>query len=380
MTMVAPPARGAGRQRQAPAQPQAQALVPFIDGTYEYSEPIATYTVTPGASSQDLPVTNIIPGGFLRGVSLIVTSTGGTQGTGVFSADNPWSLFGSLTFESIDGTPMLYPMNGWSYYCAARYTRPWSGDPATDETAFYASGANPAFRLSYYLEARATLGCVPNTDARAQYRFRATVNPLSSANPSGGLYTTLGTATAPTVTVAVALETYAQPPRATYTGAPVQPLPPGLALQRFLSHQIDNVGTGDNTVKEQRTGNLIRSLILVFRDTNGNRVDLTSDPIRWRVDNTQLLVESRNRRDYEMWKFFSQQTSPGVASVGRPTGVYVYPRWQNPGEMLGQAWLETIEATFLQFEVLGAASGGTMECITEDLVPVGGVVPQLQNI
>jgi len=377
VTMVQPGARRpASRGQQPPAGPPP---VPFHAGTYEYSEPIATYTVTPGATSQDLPVTNIIPGGFLRGVNILVTSTGGAQGTGVFSPDNPFSLFGALTIESIDGGPIKYPMNGYSYYLESRFCRPWAGDPATDPA--FASGANPAFRFAFFLESRGTIGVVPNTDARAQYRLRMTVNPLASTNPANGLYTTAGTATAPNVTVAVTLETYAQPPRTTYTGAPVQPLPRGLALQRFLSHQVDNVGTGDNTIKEQRTGNLIRTLILVFRDTNGVRTDLTTDPIRVRVDNTQIVVENRARRDFEMYKFFQTVTAPGIATVAvRPTGVYVYPRWQAPGEVRGQGWLQTIEATFLQFEVLGAASGGTMECITEDLVPVGGVPPELANL
>lgn len=373
-------AAGAGGGARPAAAAPAMAVVPFVDGSYEYSEIIATYAVTPGAAAQDLPVTNVIPGGFLRGLTIIVTSTGGAQGTGVFSADNPFSLFNYLTLESIDGTPILYPMNGYSYYLTSRYARPWAGDEALDSTGAYATGANPAFRMSFFCEARGTLGVLPNTDARAQYRLRMNVNPLSSSNPAGGLYTTLGTATAPNVTVAVALETYAQPPSKTLTGAPIQPIPDGIGMQRFVSHQIDNIGTGDNTIKENRTGNLIRSLILVIRDSTGNRVDLTTDPIRMRVDNTQLLVENRNRRDYEMMKFFQMYTAPGVATSVRPTGVYVFPRWQQPGEMRGQGWLETTEATFLQFEVLGGPASGTMECITEDFAPVGMVPAYLENI
>lgn len=352
--------------------------VPFVDGTYEYSEIISTTVVTPGATAQDLPSVNIIPGGFLRGVSIYVTSTGGAIGTGVVSPDNPWSLFNSITLESIDGTPILYPMDGYAHYVWSRYTRPWDGDPALDPS--FVSGINPSFRLSFYVESRATLGVLPNTDARAQYRLRMTVNPLTSTQPSLGLLTTLGTATAPTVTITVALETYAQPPATTLSQVPIQQVPDGVGMQRFVSRQIDAAVAGTMTIKENRTGNLIRSHILIVRDSTGTRIDLTADPIRQRLDNTQLFVEQRARRDYFMWKFLNMQTAPGVAASTRPTGVYVFPRWQDPGSVKGIGWMETTEASFLQFELNGAPNAGTVQTITEDLAPVAMVPAYLENI
>lgn len=366
----------AGAPAAAPMQ-----VVPFIAGTYEYSEPITSQTVTLGASQQDLLPVNITPGGFLRGVTIIVTSTAGTLGTGVVSADAPFSIFNYITLESIDGTPIIYPLNGYSHYLSQRYLRPFdAGDPALDTAASFSATINPAFRMSLFTESRATLGCLPNTDARAQYRLRMSLNPLSSANPAGGLLTTLGTATAPNVTVQVALQVYAQPPRATLTGAPIQQVPDGIAAQRFISNQFDSVGTGQNTVKLNRVGNLIRTIILVFRDTTGNRTDLTTDPIRLRVDNTQLLVENRITRDYLDWKWYQMVTAPGVPTSARPTGVYVFPRWQDPGALRGVGWLETSPATFLQWEINGAAASGSMQQIVEDLALVGPLPAYLENI
>lgn len=356
----------------------AAGIVPFVDGTYEYSEIISTQTVTPGASAVDLGSVNIIPGGFLRGVSIYVSSTGGTLGTGTVSPDNPWSLFNNITLESIDGTPILYPMDGYAHYTWMRYTRPWDGDPALDPT--FVSGINPVFRLFFAVESRATLGVLPNTDARAQYRLRMTINPLTSAQPAGGLLTAVGTATAPTVTITVALETYAQPPATTLSQIPIQQVPDGVGMQRFVSRQIDAAVSGTMTIKENRTGNLIRSHILIVRDTNGIRIDLTADPIRQRIDNTQLFVEQRARRDYLMWRFLNMQTAPGVATSTRPTGVYVFPRWQDPGTIRGIGWLETTEASFVQFELNGAPSGGSVQTITEDLAPVALVPAYLENI
>ncbi len=368
----------AGAPAQAPAAAPAMPVVPFMDGTYEYNEIITTITFTPGASSVDLPLVNITPGGFLRGITLLVTSTGGVLGAGVLSPDAPWSLFNTITMESIDGTPIMFPMNGYAYYLASRYCRPWDGDPALDPG--FSSTVNPSFRLRLFPEARATLGVLPNTDARAQYRLRLTANPATSANPAGGLFTTAPT-TPPTVTVTVILETYAQPPQQTLGGAPVQRTPDGMGVQRFLSHQvITGLSTGDNTMQFTRTGNLIRDLLLVFRDATGVRTDLTQDPIRVRVDNTQLMVETRGHRDLSMWQFYNSMTAPGVAASVRPTGVYCWPRWQVPGDMKGQGWLETSEATYLGWEVLGAAAAGSCEVITEDLAVVSAVPPYLENI
>lgn len=362
----------------APAN-QGAGMVPFIDGTYEYTENMTTLTVVPGATAVELPPINIIPGGFLRGVTLIVTSTGGTLGTGVVSPDNPWSLFNYITLESIDGTPILYPIDGYAHYAASRFFRPWDGDPAVDPS--FVSGINPAFRLTFFVESRATLATLPNTDARAQYRLRLAVNPLTSTNPALGLLTTVGTATPPTVTINVALQTYAQPPAHTLNGAPIQQSPDGVGMQRFISRQIDIASAGSMTLKEGRTGNLIRTLLLIVRDSTGVRIDLTADPVRLRIDNTQLFVAQRALIDLNMWKFYSAFTAPGVAAVPvRPTGVYAFPRWQDPGNAKGVGWLETTEATFLQFELNGAPAGGQIQTITEDLAPVAPVPAYLENL
>lgn len=366
-------------QTQPPAAPPVQ-VVPFLSGTYEYTEPITSQTVTLGAAQQDLLPVQITPGGFLRGVTIIVTSTGGALGTGVLSADAPFSIFNYITLESIDGTPIIFPMNGYSHYLASRYTRPWDADPALDSSASFSATINPAFRLFLSVESHATLGVLPNTDARAQYRLRMSLNPGSSTNPAGGLLTTLGTATLPTVTVAVALQAYAQPPRATLTGAPIQQVPDGIAAQRFLSNQFDNVGTGQNTVKLQRVGNLIRTLVLVFRDSTGNRTDLTTDPMRLRVDNTQLFVQNRSTLDFYMMRWYQMITAPGQAASARPTGVYVYTRWQDPSDLLGVGWLETSPATFVQWEINGAAASGSMQQIIEDIALVGPLPSYLENI
>jgi hypothetical protein len=361
-------------QGQAPAAP----LIPFMAGSYEYSEPISSIVATTGASQQDFVVL-ITPGGFLRGVTLATSSAGGVLGAGVLSTDAPWIGLANTSIESIDGTPLLYPMPGLEAYYESKFARSWDGDPQQDPQ--FSNTVNPTFNLRYFIESHMTLGVLPNTDARAQYRLRLSVAPTSV------LFTTAPT-TPPTLTIQVYLETYAQPPASDYAGNGIAQLPDGLVIQRFVSREIFNTNGGNQILKSNRVGNLIRSLILIVRSSAvpSVRIDLTADPIRWRLDNTQLLNEQRQRRIYENDRFYNfgvfTQGTGGTGSVGviRPTGLYVYPRFHNPGAMDGMYWLPTTEATYLAYELNGTPAGGTVEIITEDLAPAGAVPSYLMGI
>ena len=380
---MANPSGASATQSKAPA-----AQVPFLAGSWEYSEWMAQDTLTIGNSIEY--VHQITPGGFLRGITFSLTSSGGTLGTtATLAGDAPWSVIQSMTLESIDGTPILYPMLGYSYYLVARYCRPWDGDPANDQASSsagsgvggYSATINPSFRLRFFVEGRITIGVLPNTDARAQYRLRYTIAPL--VQPAGSAYGLVSVSTgvtAPVLTMNLYLETYAQPPQVDYAGNPIVQIPDGLTLQRFVSHQAgDNTNTGTFTIKENRVGNLVRALILVQRNSANVRTDLTADPIRWRLDNTQLLSEYRDRRDFEMDRFGRQQQASHYNSV-RPSGVYIWFRYHNPGQMDGNYWLPTTEASYLQFELNGGQSSGTLESITEDLAPAGPVPSYLQGL
>lgn len=348
------------------------AAVPFAAASYEYSEPMFVDTVTPGASAQEFQH-NITPGGFLRGVTLSVQTP--TAGTGLtIGADGPAAFFNSISIESIDGTPILYPMGGYAYQLVSKYCRPWDGDPIQDP-AMRATPTALTYRIRFFNELRQTLGCMPNTDARALYRIRYSVAPSAQIWTAGTIPTGM--------TVSGYFEAWAQPDRNSATGAPNVQVPDGLAFQRFVSHEIFPTTGGAQTFKLNRVGNLTRTHILVFRNSSGARVDLTAGPIRWRKDNQQILVETLDRRDYEMWRFFHEpwgfgtdvnqpDSTPGPA---RPPGVYVYPRWHNVGSRDGQPWLATTEATYDQFEVAGAPAGGSVEVITEDLAPTVAVPP-----
>lgn len=348
--------------------------LPFLYGTNPYTELVTlpnsgVYTLT--GAQQDFTV-NLNPSGFLRGVTIQVRSTGGVIGTGVLNGDGPFNLFANLQLDSIDGSNINFPMNGYNAFLSSKYFRPWEGDPRV--YSVYSNTINPAFDLRFFNESHATLGVLPNTDARAQYKLRFSLPALS------GFLATLGTATTPTVTITVALETYAQPPLQDLYGRSIAQIPDGMILQRFVSREQQTTQSGVSTIRSNRVGNMIRNQLLIFRNSSGVRTDLTGDPIRIRTDATSFGTEQGIHNIYNQDRLLIGEFGQ-TATGARPTGVYSFPQWHNTATLQGTSWLDTSSATFLQYEVNGAAANGTCEIITEDiaLIQVDGVQTQIPS-
>jgi hypothetical protein len=345
-------------------------VVPFFYGSNWYVEKFASDSWQLTTSSQEF-VHNINPGGFLRGVRVEVSSTGGVGGTA--AADNPWNVFQSISLENIDGAPIQYPMSGYAYFLSQFFFRPWLGVP--NARFDYAAGINPSFSLFMQPEIRHTAGVLANTDARALYRIRATVNTAATVITGGS--------TAPTLTINYYLETWAQPDTKDLHQNPIDPLPSGLNLATLRRHQIVtlNPASSANTIQLSNTGNEMRGIMMVVRDSNSVRQDYLTDPIRWRLDNRQLGSYSPKEVFNQMGDFYDNL---GNGTFARPTGVYCWPRFYQPGHMKGQGWLQTTNATFMIFESTtnsgAGGSNGTIEIITDEVVPVGPVPMELESI
>ena len=360
--------------------------IPFIVGSNCYREaPFSTNVFQLGAASQEF-VNNVTPGGFLRGVTMQVTSTGGVIGAGVLANDIPYSILQSCSLEDISGGPILYPMGGYQYALCQKYLRPWDGDPS--KRANFSATINPAFTIRFFAEVKDTLAVLANTDARAQYRFRYTLAAANQAGPYG--LTTTAATTNPTVTVKLYIESWAQPDLNDLLGNPVQQIPDGLACSRFLMHEQPAITAANNVVRQTLTGNELRGLIFVVRngDANKTRVDLTdanASAIDFRLDARRLWKMTPSQLIEEMNAFYIQLAS-GVWT--RETGVFVVPRYSGPpasGDALGgqgEYWLQTVEQTLLQMEFGGGditTSPGTFEIIYDALAIAGELAPDLEG-
>ncbi len=377
----AAPGAVAGAQG-APAQaPAAGGALPFEYGSNQYREaPFDTNTVTLDTTSHDR-VLSITPGGFLRGVTLQITSASGVLGTtAALVGDSPFSILSSISIEDISGGPILYPMDGFAYSVVQKYARPWAGDPRL--RAGFSNTINPAFTLRLFTEVKDTLGVLANTDARAQYRLRYTLAPLVRTGHYGLVTVSTGV-TAPAVTVDAYLETWASPDLNDLLENPIGQLPDGLIASRFNMHEVPSIVSGSNVVRFTLTGNEIRCLIMIIRDgdaaqTRDAWTDANAGTIRLRLDNRQLWAMRQSQIVEEMADFYDFL---GNGTWTRETGVYVIPRFRMGQE--GDYWLQTVEQTLFQLEFNGADLGtspGTLEIIYDVLAIAGAVPDRLEGI
>ena len=389
----------------APTQGQSGAGVgsnPFQIATNLYAEKNLQ-----GAQTNLLLSANPVVGGgsvnagqFLRSLRLMYrTVTAGATGTALL-LDGPFSAFTQLDLTNVDGSEILYNMTGYAYYLGHKYFRPWLADPvhAYDFTIPSATSGGSC-TLPLMPEIRFTAGCLANTDTRSQYRF-----DYSLSGAGLGAY-----ATYPTVALIPYMDAWAQPDAMDLQSTPNQPVPPGVNLQVKRRHQIFtlNANGSDNVLLSTLTGNAIRGALLVTRNATNVRVDGFTDPIYWQLDNRSLgrLNPDIVRQwcedfynDYDIYGMASQ--APGAAGAfantnasdaiaatgiynnagGDDLGVYVFPRFMDPGDMYGQGWLYTANSTKLQWESVTQNSATTAELICDEVYPVGAVDPMLVDI
>lgn len=353
--------------------------IPFEQGSNQKQVRITSYTYTLTAGGSQEFVTDITPGGFLRGVRIGWTSTGGVLGPGTLQPDGSAAIFSSVSLENIDGGLFIYPMNGFAHKMHSKYRRPWEGDPSKrsgNTPEAWNDSINPSGSLRIANEIRGTAGVLSNTDARAKYRIRFTLGPGS--NLASGTPTTW-----PTITVVLYAEVWAQVDAADLQGNSIEELPPGLAMSHIIRHQILplNSGGSGNTFQLTNTGNEIALIMAIVRDQNGVRQDYFSDPIRRTLDERTLGVESPTETWHLMEDFYLFLQN-GTST--RETGVYVWPRFRHPGSMQGQFWQPTTSGTYYVYETATAAglgaNTGTVEWITDEIVPLAPIPVQLDGI
>jgi hypothetical protein len=354
---------------------QAGAVVPFVVGSNLYREaPFATFTQALDANSHE-NVVNVTPGGFLRGIVMQITSINGVLGAGVLAADAPWTLISSVSVEDISGGSVLYPMTGFAAFIKQKYFQPWEGDPS--KRAGFSNTVNPAFTLRLSVELRDTLCVLANTDARAQYRVRFTFAPSTAT------FSTAPT-TPPTVTANLYFSPWAQPDAHDLLGNPIEQVPPGLGASRFVMHELPALAAGSNVIRHTLMGNEIRAVAWIVRNSLGARVDLTdanTGPIDFRLDNRRLWKMKPSQIIEEMNWFYEQLAN---GSSVREVGVYVIPRFRDPGRLIGEYWLQTVEQTLLQAELngadLGANAPGSLEVLYDELAVAGALPAELEGI
>lgn len=354
-----PPQQGTGAS-PAPASVRA---VPFAQASHHGCEQGPTFTVTPGASQQVLGQgpTPLPATGYLRRVIIELSTTAAGTG-GVGSGDYPADIFNDISLTDTNGAP-IFDLSGYNTLLANTYggyagAPDWRNDPD-----YSASSTSPAISPYVPLELDNTgLGSPANLSASSAYRLKLIVDAAAniwSVAPGAN----------PTFTVNVFCEYWTLPNPTDGSGRPQETAPPFAGTLQLWSQQPNiSVSAGANRIPLNRTGNLFRTVLGVFRaSAGGPRSDAPiGDPVILRWDDIWLDIVDRRTIRKRMREYSNDLTA-------RDTGVYIFGLYNYGADRFTggrsvASWLPTVSAT--RFEIstpAGSGAGGTLDFIINDV-------------
>lgn len=371
-----------GNSVGGPGVPQTEAnppggMVPFRRATTGRTSllPVTGPSVIT-ASTQ--PVQTVVDGsGYIYGIDLFVSATGGVNGAAAVAAqeDAPYSALSSIVFGDVNGE--LINLDGFSLFLANLYggysDHPLDGSSDANVFSAIATGAAPAtgnfaFHLTVpiAINRRSLLGLVANQDRAQKYSLRTDIAASSA------IYSTAPDTTLPSVTITKTYDNYAVPAAQNANGAAQQQVPPKFGVLHFLTQSVNpSAPSGGSTVQHYlpRLGNTIRLLILVFRSTSGSRATAESTMptrISLKLGDTPIFTEAVAYRRALMFARYGFDAPDGVLVYDFITDVI-----NQAGAEMGEDYAFTNGLVNCQFEVTypaGWGAGSSLTVITDDLV------------
>lgn len=376
------PAAGNGQAKGQPA-PAARA---FRIGVQSHDEINYDESRQLLAGTIDLPVLNVPPAGFLRGIYVDVQCvTAGNAATVAFAANAPFNVIDTIQLEDVNSAPIIGPLNGFDLYLVNKYGGYFfSDDPKSSPSYSVTTGAGATggsfgfiLRLPVELVNRDAMGVLPNKSGTSMFKVRTRLAP--SATP----YTTPPT-TAGTVQVRMAQVDWWDPDQTDLKGRPQAQNPPAVQTTQFWSKASPVANPGQLRVQLERVGLLIRNLIFVVTDNAGSRtVGETSFPDPFILQYEANVLITRLKR---IWRHQIAQNYGYAAAIdtaeGRDSGVYVEPFnldfGLKPGAETRRGYLPTSSAARLEVQgTLGGAGTHTITILTNDVSPGNGDDAQL---
>jgi len=359
----------------AATQPSATGITPFRRATKEHREPVNTsvFTLSTSVQSPAGGVVSIPAYGYLRGLKITVTISGGA-GTVVFNEDAPWNILQNLIFAEPNGAQIVQFSSGYHLFLAGKYGgyQGWN-DPKATFYSFSTTGGNGqiTYWLPLELNNRDGLGALPNQNAAALFQLRYSVSAAST------IFSTVPT-TMPTVTVAVQAYEFDQPQSST-DGMANQTTPPSMNTTQFWSEQQYPVVTGNNRIRLTRVGNYIRHLGFVYRASTRAAGDTAfPDPAELDLDARPVdFVPKVLWRDTMYARYgYSPNTLDGQAAGTQDSGVYWYDLAHEFDGSVGfenrDGWWKTYGSSRLEL-VGNFSSAGTLTVLTNDVAVASNV-------
>lgn len=356
------------------AQAAPVALVPFTRAAKEHIEQFSDISHTIGSASSAAAPIDIPAYGYLRGVYLLVTATGGTGTVAVAEPDAPFSALQDISIQDVNGAPIVGPVDGYELYLLNKWGGYFRGSMDPRQLPDYSATATSGdftFLLYIPIEVgkRDGLGSLANMNGASTYKLRYTFAAESS------VYSTNPT-TAPSVEVKAFLDAWTPPTATDAQGNAQATEPPANGTTSYWSKQIFNLAaSGQQTLALRRVGNYIRNHIYIFRDSSGDRAADFPDPL-------DTYWDSRLLKSYaaDVWRtsmshktgFTGTDDSAGALDTGVYVEDYMHEFDGKLGYELRDGWLPTTQSTRL--ELVGSwGAAGTVTVITNDVSPAGQV-------
>lgn len=369
MATTAPAKNGASKK--APMPPRQ-----FRVGVQSHEENNYDQTLTQSSSTQDYPVFELPPQGFLRGIFLqfdgFSTNSAATVAYASNQLDAPFNIIDTVTLEDTNSKPLLGPVGGYDLYLINKYGGYHFGSDPKESPEYAAdSGANDinvkfVLYLPVELVARDTLGSLPNKSGTNKFRIRTRL--AASATVFG---------TAPTEALSCRLRytpvNWWEPDATDIKGRPLAQNPPAVQTTQYWTKGVYNVSSGDNRIQvQQGLGYLVRNYIFINRTTgdlrsstsDGNWPDPATIQFEANVLIDRLATQWRDRIFRDFGYKVPVATSDVVAATGgggRDYSVYPIPfnlDWSlQPGAESRRGYLATSDGSRMEFRGnFGAAS------------------------
>ena len=345
--------------------PASMSPNPFTAASFRLTEPFLDASLPLTDSSQSFDITDIPARGFLRGVWLWLTSSGGVAGAGALDSEAPWSLLDRVEIQDVVTSPIV-SLNGWELYVVNLLGGYHWHSNLVDDPNYASSVAAPGFMIWVPIEARSrdALGCLPNQDGANPLRLRVQLAA------SGDVYSAAPT-TAPRIRLRAFDEHWAVPTASDLSGRPNTQMPPMVGLTSYWGRESHNVPVGNTDFRLQRVGDWLRNLILIGRDANGDRSnDVLPNPLEVRYDGVVLSTQPRELA----WTKQNRNIPRAITAGDRPAGVLLLPYCDDldghSGDEVGDSYLKTTSATRLEFRG-PVKTAGTVTVLTNSLSPPG---------
>lgn len=356
-------------QMQGASPASAGVMVPFTAASHEHTELAFDMEVQPGANAQELGPFDIPAYGYYRHflIQVETVTEGETEAEAAAHEDYPWNVFSKIQVSDVNGADIFGPLPGYSALWAS-ITGGYAGRPDPRVMPYFSSELKkPKYliRIPQEISHFDGFGSLANQSTAANYKMFLTINSAANmvADPEKGFKD----GKAPKLRIRGFVETWSLPNAISLAGMPQAEAPPMLDSSQFYSRFIKDTQNGANTVLLTRVGSLIRTLVVIARDEEGNRSDkafpnpctLEWDARRMRTD-TQVILQEHLAASVPELKT-------------RDTGVFAYLLDRSTKNTVGDdsptLWYSTAQSTRLELEGT-TEEGGTWEIITNDVAPV----------